>query len=1280
MSITATRTLQRLRQPFHEGVLTDLSEKLKTSGPFGPTILLLVLLAVPVVASNTTKKPPVPAASGFIVVSTPEGIDALYFADQETGGIYFLKSSNETQINVSQFTKFFQSSKYANISGLAYRNGKLLVCDQAVPALFEIDIPAQEASINRGTPLNEPSRVLLEGAPLQKPVGVAVSERGLIAIADETLRGIVWYDATAGAKAVRYDVDDPKIAFDSSDLLVLDRRAGTVFSMPQAFSLDKVRDRLTPLLVPAGDKIEKHIEDIATFNGLYYLAGSRRLISFHPQDFQRDSTAFYSTASYSKTLDAERVRLGASKNAIYIEVSGDSIVKVARPTFANVSLRYDQNKPTESVSSNHQAALLSVYEYLYSHEMLPLREAKARDANQSVVQLLLAEKVWIPGATVKRERPDRAIDPLRRRLALLLCKLNGWSASLAEANSNAILDRVLKPGEGVVVPRVSLKRSLTTSPVHLGGRTVEEHLAQRVYTEQLSDISAQYLYEINAQYKNADSLLSRDHFISAFPPESDLKPGSLLKFSDSGKQTLLGNVRDCGVHLEGKEEKRPYFLPRSFSTSLSNYQWPKVPGIPSSIEGLSNLGISDVEVRYRDPKAERIKWDSVAGQLDKSEVRDCIAQMAGNDSYLVTEAVKVDGAKYRFSRKDGSPRPLSSGDRGRLNLEPQTDPYDEWQVSTGKDFYIGYKLLRITNPDQPDKWYPASDTTRIIDKYLPAIFREKLGFLNLPLTAWDMDVFVRAEDLIVGSELQKLLSNFSGVFLVSKESANANGSSYHKTGVRSLPDGPDEKLRSQCRDLPLLSGDDPQKPTLEKECLDLREMDEVRDNRKKLKDLIHYVTPVQELVPRPIAVGEGKNSVNSFHPDFIKDNTVAWVNPKGDKELEPVALPPAGGSVLGSPRIKTFDTDTDHGNHIAGLIAGRDRNGVGGLLPNANLFLIDTNSPDQLDKSIEMAIARGIYVFNFSFTLQNSTVFDSLKRKMRTIWFKDYLFIAAAGNDGMDLANIVERVPVSWTNRIQNIIGVGASDWENNVLGDWLPDINKPNQKAPGSNYSKEYVQIVAPGKGIYSVAAENKYAQATGTSEAAPQVTAAAALLFAVHEYPSLVKARLIYTTDWFGHFKEKVWGGLLNFQRAVFEPDRNLLTTEADTDKIYEFEPARRSGARPIYITVSDGEPYDNHEGSADPLKLPPTIPFENILRLERTKPGEHRVIYLEEIDKDRRQLRILLKAVIGGKIPCGELLASDGGNSFRPENQCAGEIDVKLINNYVSKVPPEKMQIFF
>src|SRR5690606_735232 len=135
------------------------------------------------------------------------------------------------------------------------------------------------------------------------------------------------------------------------------------------------------------------------------------------------------------------------------------------------------------------------------------------------------------------------------------------------------------------------------------------------------------------------------------------------------------------------------------------------------------------------------------------------------------------------------------------------------------------------------------------------------------------------------------------------------------------------------------------------------------------------------------------------------------------------------------------------------------------------------------------------------------------------------LIVAAAGNENRNLENEANcRITPACFYNLPNVVTVVGIDRSPDA-----PRIWKKNS-AQGSNHSRKFA-IAAVADHVWSTARGNKLGMTSGTSIAAPQVTAAASLVISAAEHllasqigelgarlpPKVVKGRLIYTADVF-------------------------------------------------------------------------------------------------------------------------------------------------------------------
>jgi subtilisin family serine protease len=445
----------------------------------------------------------------------------------------------------------------------------------------------------------------------------------------------------------------------------------------------------------------------------------------------------------------------------------------------------------------------------------------------------------------------------------------------------------------------------------------------------------------------------------------------------------------------------------------------------------------------------------------------------------------------------------------------------------------------------------------------------------------------------------------------------------------------------------------------------------VKENRSNLKKQIHFLDADSanlDLSGVVIGVAERFGDVDFNHPAFVRaDNESIWFDlPPDGSDMERRRVP-AGMSV---PSITIGDqfVDSDHGTHVAGLIASRPDSLTPGLLSDLKgLVLLDSSNPAALNTLVDRAIAENIFIFNFSFTLSNEAAAKALKTSM-TSANADRLFIVAAGKaqggENEDLEQSAD-VPIKWTSGTRNLIGVSAVIPVDGSGVFWMePFIDENGETQPGAKFGKKYVQIVAPGKDVYSLARGNSFKRASGSSQSVPQVTAAAAMLFAQKvTQPALIKARLMYTSDWSLSFTDRVYGGMLNVHRAVWEPTLDLLATASaplvPKSMSYDGNPT---------ITILSGQ-IEFPDGPTIPVPLGMKLKLNQIFRIAKQPGGANlvRVFYYD----DNRRLRILKDAILNGTINCKSLRTWDSvAKKFGDATPCSS-IDLSDVSDFVADI---------
>lgn len=190
---------------------------------------------------------------------------------------------------------------------------------------------------------------------------------------------------------------------------------------------------------------------------------------------------------------------------------------------------------------------------------------------------------------------------------------------------------------------------------------------------------------------------------------------------------------------------------------------------------------------------------------------------------------------------------------------------------------------------------------------------------------------------------------------------------------------------------------------------------------------------------------------------------------------------------------------SDHGTHVAGIIAANSENDFGakGICQNCKIMSIRAvPQGDERDKdvanSIRYAVDNGAKVINMSFGKSYTSNQETVKEAIAYAQSKGVLLVHAAGNDAKN-NDISDNFPNDFKGEYSNVwLEIGASSW-----------MKKPKMIADFTNYGKEEVDVFAPGVDIFSTIPEDKYDAYDGTSMASPVAAGVAALVWSY--YPNL-------------------------------------------------------------------------------------------------------------------------------------------------------------------------------
>lgn len=313
---------------------------------------------------------------------------------------------------------------------------------------------------------------------------------------------------------------------------------------------------------------------------------------------------------------------------------------------------------------------------------------------------------------------------------------------------------------------------------------------------------------------------------------------------------------------------------------------------------------------------------------------------------------------------------------------------------------------------------------------------------------------------------------------------------------------------------------------------------------------------------RTVKVGVLDSAVDIGHPDI-----------SGSMYQQEESDLPGSGNYFDCMGDDSRDPNYEgHGTMVAGIIAAVINNGEGiaGACSNVELVSLKVcntytdGKSSYVVEAIDIAEDEGISILNFSggFWLSNVNDYTPLYDAIENY---NGLFICAAGNHeaNIDLpnANGARFFPAVFD--LPNLITVGASTEEDSI---WNGAIDNY-----GSNYGATSVDPFAPGEGIISCYLRNVcsdscdtsihqaigYHKSSGTSFAAPYVTAVAAMILA--KYPAHSISQIVdrirlsvdkaYIDNTYVYDNICKWKGRLNAYKALHDHDytiTNLTSTQ--------------------------------------------------------------------------------------------------------------------------------------
>ena len=263
------------------------------------------------------------------------------------------------------------------------------------------------------------------------------------------------------------------------------------------------------------------------------------------------------------------------------------------------------------------------------------------------------------------------------------------------------------------------------------------------------------------------------------------------------------------------------------------------------------------------------------------------------------------------------------------------------------------------------------------------------------------------------------------------------------------------------------------------------------------------------------------------HPDLAAN---VWTNPSEtpgngrDDDANGIVDDIHGANML--DRSANVGDDNGHGTHVAGIVAARRDNGIGGagLAPDAKILVVKVldammvGNTDALERGIRYAVDEGAKILNVSINGDGST--PGLEAAVRYAGERGAVIVASAGNKARNI-DLVASYPASLPDPA--ILSVAAATEEGRL---WEQ-----------SNIGRLSVDLAAPGAQVLSTTRDSSYQSRVGTSAAAPFVSASLALLAAARpDLPmSALRDAIVDTTQRPDLLDSLLGGGRLNVGIAM-------------------------------------------------------------------------------------------------------------------------------------------------
>ncbi|MBB1269684.1 S8 family serine peptidase [Shewanella sp. SR44-3] len=249
-----------------------------------------------------------------------------------------------------------------------------------------------------------------------------------------------------------------------------------------------------------------------------------------------------------------------------------------------------------------------------------------------------------------------------------------------------------------------------------------------------------------------------------------------------------------------------------------------------------------------------------------------------------------------------------------------------------------------------------------------------------------------------------------------------------------------------------------------------------------------------------VIIGVIDTGVDYNHPDLQAN---MWTNPG---EIAGDGIDNDGNGVIDDIHgFSSFNNNGDpmdgqgHGSHVSGTIGAKGNNGVGVAGVNWDVSIIGCQflGPDGtgstagaiscIDYMTNLKTNHGVDIKATNNSWGGGGFSQALKDSIDTAGEAGILFVAAAGNDGVD-NDVSPHYPSNYDSDV--VFSIASTD-RNDALSIFT---------SGASSYGLTTVDMAAPGSAILSTTPGNNYSTYSGTSMATPHVAGAAALVWSLN------------------------------------------------------------------------------------------------------------------------------------------------------------------------------------